>query len=58
MAPISALATVAFIFTDALVGTKACILASLARTLTITALLTLAASLAARFGREVLFILT
>ena len=49
MASISALAAVAFVLTDALVGAKTCIFASLARSLTITALLTLAAALATRF---------
>lgn len=50
MATIPALPAVAFILTDAAIDTDTSVLAALARTLAIAALLTLAAPLAARFA--------
>lgn len=57
VASITALATVAFIFADALVRGKTGVSASSARALAITTLLALAASLAARLGRQVRLII-
>lgn len=56
MATVTALATISFIFADAALEANACIPASSTGALTIAALLALAASLAARFGRQVFFI--
>ncbi len=58
MAAITTFTTVAFIFTDALISTQTCILATLTRSLTITTFLALTAPLAPRFGGKILFILT
>ncbi len=58
VASISSLAAIALVLADTLVCAKAGIFATLARALTVTTLLALSASLAARLGREILFVLT
>jgi len=58
MTPIAALPPIAFIFTDTPVCTNACILAALAGSLTVTALLALAATLTARLTRQVFLVNT
>jgi hypothetical protein len=55
---VSTFAAVAFVFTDTAFNTDASILAASTGTLTVTALLALAATLAARLGRQVLLIRT
>src|SRR5690242_2321718 len=56
MASITTFATIALVLTDTTLDTNACILATLARSLTITTLLALTAPLAAGLGRKVLVI--
>ena len=57
VASIAALATIAFVLADALIGAEAGVLTALAWTLAIAALLAFAASLAAGFGRKVFLVL-
>jgi hypothetical protein len=56
MASIASLPTIAFVLAYAAFDTNAGVLTALARSLTIAALLALAAALATRLAREVLFI--
>ena len=58
MTSVTAFATVTFVLTKTALDTNASILATLARPLTVTALLAFAASLAAWFGRKVLVVST
>jgi hypothetical protein len=58
VASVSSLAAIAFVLTDTLISAEAGVLASLAWSLAIAALLALSASLATGFGREVFLVLT
>ena len=58
MATVTTLATVALVFTDTAINVNTGVLAATTGTLTITALLALAAPLAAWFGREIFLVCT